>query len=325
MSKRYGVCTNIGGCNKADGGVTQEIDDLSDFKCEECDLELAPSSKPSSGKPFPKKLLVGLGGIAILGFLLWGFTGLGSEDDLVCCTDSIYHKQSEVDDEIFTSAGDESICLLKKCIDNCATTDSPVCGTDGKTYSNACIAKCRGIDVKKQGSCTERIPPEIKKRYERVALNKIKSLEKYLQTITDESEPMSDRDYAFREAENLFTDEALIEVSSLRNPDSEYYEVKEYLSHLQGLTYSKIVVEWSEIAYVSEFKKVAGSNRYEAVATVYQDFTGFGPDNMPIYKDATVKYIKVVLEKESSVINGKEITAWDVFLSDTTVKDTQPG
>jgi hypothetical protein len=31
--------------------------------------------------------------------------------------------------------------------------NQPVCGCNGKTYSNACIAKAAGVDVASQGSC----------------------------------------------------------------------------------------------------------------------------------------------------------------------------
>lgn len=38
---------------------------------------------------------------------------------------------------------------------NCADTAKPVCGSDNKTYLNACLAKCAGKTIKNEGICKE--------------------------------------------------------------------------------------------------------------------------------------------------------------------------
>jgi uncharacterized membrane protein YkoI len=43
----------------------------------------------------------------------------------------------------------------------CTTEYSPVCGADGRTYSNKCFASVAGIEVAYSGKCEEEKPPEI--------------------------------------------------------------------------------------------------------------------------------------------------------------------
>ncbi|GEM_PF-3235121 len=51
------------------------------------------------------------------------------------------------------------ICVSGECVVegecNCPSTVSPVCGEDGETYDNKCLAECEGVEIAHEGECKE--------------------------------------------------------------------------------------------------------------------------------------------------------------------------
>jgi len=56
--------------------------------------------------------------------------------------------------EIINPPTTKAVGDIKNCV--CIQLWMPVCGENGKTYSNACFAKCANVKFK-QGSCTKEI------------------------------------------------------------------------------------------------------------------------------------------------------------------------
>jgi hypothetical protein len=150
---------------------------------------------------------------------------------------------------------------------------------------------------------------------------KVEEFQQYIITIGDKGQPMELRNMAEREATKLFYKGATIEISRLlNNGKSEVVSrpVEKYLSRLKSLSYTKIVIKYYDIAYISDFIK-GPDGRYYSTATIVQQFTGFMGDKVQ-YTDITKKEIEIVADLvEDSFFMEKR---WKVFLGNIKAIET---
>jgi hypothetical protein len=151
---------------------------------------------------------------------------------------------------------------------------------------------------------------------------KVDEFTQHIVTIGNKAEAPERRNLAEKEALKLFFAGAEMEVSSL-SPDGSTRKVArpmvKYLARLKSLPFTRVVIRFYDIAYVSEFTK-GPDGRYYSVATVIQEFTGFSGDNI-IYTDVTKKEIEIIIDLvDDPFFNQK---SWKIFLGDIKASETR--
>ena len=174
----------------------------------------------------------------------------------------------------------------------------------------------------RQPLSTIELTSEEQEYFSRRALKKTEAFSLYLGIISNHSKDELDQDDAIDQSLKLFVDEErLVEVSSLNNEDSEFYNIVEYLHQIRMMPYTRVELLWNQIAYVNQIKR-SEDGTYHGIITVEQLFRGYNSENLVVYQDLTEKNILVVIKPYSQVVDGKEIEKWDVFLSDIGVQST---
>lgn len=151
---------------------------------------------------------------------------------------------------------------------------------------------------------------------------KVDEFQEFIIILTNKSESRERRNLAEREALKLFYPGAQIESSAkLENGDIQKSTrtIKEYLYRLKILPYTKVEIEFYDIAYVTSFTK-GRDGKYYGTATIFQKFTGFEGDNM-VYSSVTKKEIEVILENVEDEFYGDK--RWKIFLGDIKATETQ--
>jgi len=151
---------------------------------------------------------------------------------------------------------------------------------------------------------------------------KVDEFQQYIITLGSKDEPAEKRNMAEKEAIKLFYKGAQMEISILAADGSTHKvmrSMEKYLARLKSLPYTKVVIKFYDIAYISEFTK-GPDGKYYSTATIIQEFSGFNEDNI-VYTDVTKKDIEIIIDLvEDKFFNEKR---WKIFLGDIKASETK--
>jgi hypothetical protein len=151
---------------------------------------------------------------------------------------------------------------------------------------------------------------------------KVEEFQQYIVTLGSKDEPTEKRNMAEKEALKLFYKGARMEISVIQPNGSEIKvnrSMEKYLARLKSLPYTKIIIKFYDIAYISDFKK-GPDGKFYSTATIIQEFTGFSNDNI-IYTDITKKDVEIIIDLvEDKFFNEKR---WKIFLGDIKATETK--
>lgn len=151
---------------------------------------------------------------------------------------------------------------------------------------------------------------------------KVEELQQYIITIGSKEEPDEKRNMAAKEALKLFYQGSVMEISNIL-PDGTVQKISrpidKYLARLKSLPFTRVVIKFYDIAYVSEFTKGA-DGKYYSTATIIQEFTGFTGDEVA-YRDITKKEVEIIVDLvEDKFFQEKR---WKIFLGDIKATETK--
>ena len=164
------------------------------------------------------------------------------------------------------------------------------------------------------------VSPERKQAIDSLALEKVRDLSKYISIIGNKKTAFSEATRVMDRAEELFSADSEMGVSSLTSKEVNYYKVRKYFERLMALNYDRVNIKWYDIHYISDLERQP-DGRYVGVVTVYQRFEGESDDGLK-YKDTTKKDITIYVERKQTQIQGRTIEFWDVLLGDIRVTET---
>ena len=157
--------------------------------------------------------------------------------------------------------------------------------------------------------------------FKKKALAKIKEFQGCLFILCDIKSGNVALDNAVDQANSLFVDGAIIEVSSIHSNEKKHLKVRDFLEKFRNLHYDRIIITFSHVDYVSNIRKGADGNYYGLVS-FEQTFRAYR-DGALVYEDETKKTTEVQLVVYERNLRGNAIQQWDVMLSDVEVLGTK--
>ncbi len=150
-------------------------------------------------------------------------------------------------------------------------------------------------------------------QFKQKSLQKTDDLGKYLNLIANKTTESAVSNKAIDQAVGLFVSEESTVETTKPNGEKDQQPIRSYLNKLKLLKYSKVLIEWTDISYVSNLRR-GPDGFYYGVISLQQKFSGF-IDNKMVYSDVTKKNVEVVLKTYKKEVEGESVELWDVFLN----------
>ncbi len=163
---------------------------------------------------------------------------------------------------------------------------------------------------------------EEREEFHAKGMQKVKSLERYIQQLSNIHTSQIVADEALENAVGLFDNEdRTVEISTLRSPEKIKLKVRKYFQKLQMIPYDKVSIEWADLQYTSDFRKGVDGNYYGYI--IFRQRFKAEKDQVVVYKDLTTKKTEIILKPYNKNIEGQAVQNWEVFLGDISVEQTE--
>jgi len=166
------------------------------------------------------------------------------------------------------------------------------------------------------------------------AMQKVAQMNDNISFMADKSKYVDTRKYYRQRALNLFIEKGepfeedgihnsgvKIEISSIHRKKLVRRLMKDYLTGLINLRYSKVDVVSTDIYGISmsELQKI-DDNEYVCTACYVQKFVGYR-DNTPMFSDKTHRKIKIYIHAEETIDDEEFNPSCLVYLGDVTASE----